>query len=389
MFALTLVVSIFVFVLPLHAVPVTSTTNAFTDTGVYDAVVLGTGGIVELMPSPIGTLIPSAVTTLTGADIVSCATGKICIETVLTDSAGHASPKIATFDEMPASIVLALEGIIEAVDVGIAAGKTTSGVIGTNSPISSNSISTKERKSSGSAFASSISFTNSAGHVSSTTATSDDMPVSIVSVIDDIIGAIGGGTAAAKITSGVSGIKPTTSSNSTPTKQRGSSGGASAASGSLGQPFVSSGSTSVRSTVLVPVSTPPMTTTASSMTATASSMTATASLMTGTSASINSTSFVNSTMTKSVQTGTVSHALEATNSQGSVIGEVFGIAATSGTPSPTLPSTYVDSITTTETSIPLGVSIKTITTSTCSTAGAIIPLTNLVRSGYVRDDLFG
>ena len=83
-------------------------------------------------------------------------------------------------------------------------------------------------------------------------------------------------------------------------------------------------------------------------------------------------------MTDSVQTGTVIYALEATNSQGSVAGEVVGIAASSGTPSTDFSSTYVDSITTTETSIPLGVSIQTITTSTCTTAGAIITTT---RSG--------
>ncbi len=365
MLALILITSIFVLVLPLHAVPVTSTTGALTDTGVYDAVVLGTGGIVELMPAPVGTSIPTAVSELTGADIVSCATGKVCIETVLTDRAGHVSPKIATFDEMPASIVSAIEGIIEAIDVGIAAGKTTSGIVGISSSTPSNSISTKQRENSGSAFASSMSFTNRASHVSPTTATSDDMFGPVTSVTEGNIGAIGGGTAAVRITSGVSDI------NSTPTKQRESYGGASASTGSLGQPFVSSRSASVRSAVSVSLPTP-------SMTATASSMTVTASFMTGTSASMNSTSFVHSTMTDSVQTGTVIYALEATNSQGSVTGEVVGIAASSGTPSTNLPSTYVDSITTTETSIPLGVSIQTITTSTCTTAGAIITTT---RSG--------
>lgn len=358
MLALILIASISVLVLPLHAVPVTSTTGAFTDTGVYDAVVLGTGGIVELIPAPVGTSIPTVVSELTGADIVSCATGKVCIETVFTDSAGHVSPDIATFEEMPASIVSAIEGIIEAIDIGIAAGKTTSGVVGISSSTPSNSISTKQRENSGSAFASSMSFTNSAGHVSPTTATSDDMSGPVTSVTEGNSGAIGRGTAAVRITSGVSVI------NSTPTKQRESSGGASASTGSLGQPFVSSRLASVRSAVSVSVSTP--------------SMTATASFMTRTSASMNSTSFVHSTMTESVQTGTVIYALEATNSQGSVTGEVVGIAASSGTPSTNLPSTYLDSITTTETSIPLGVSIQTITTSTCTTAGAIITTT---RSG--------
>lgn len=361
MFALILVVWIFVLISPLHAVPVTSTTNIVTDTGVYDAVVLGTGGIVELMPAPVGTLFPSVVSTLTNADTVSCATGKVCIETVFTDSAGHVSPTIATFDEMPASIVSAIEGIIEAIDIGIAAGKTTSGVVAINSSASSNSIPTKQKESSGSAFASSISFTNSAGHASPTNATSNDIPVSIVSVIESITRTIGGGTAAAQIISGVSGISSTTPSSSTPTKQRGNSRGASGSSGSLTQPFVSSGSASVGSVVLMPVSTP--------------SIPTTGSLMTRISASTNSTSFVHSTTTDSLQTGTVKYALNATNSQGPVTGEAVGIAASSSTPSTNPSSTYVDSITTTEASIPLGVSIQTFTTSTCTTEGAITTTT--------------
>ena len=106
----------FALVLPLYAVPVTRTSS--TDTLIYDAVVVGTNEVVELMPALTG--LPSPISVLTNVDIGTCSSGEICVAEAFTDSASHvASSVVAEFRVLPASIVTALEDIVEAIDAGI------------------------------------------------------------------------------------------------------------------------------------------------------------------------------------------------------------------------------------------------------------------------------
>ena len=75
-------------------------------------------------------------------------------------------------------------------------------------------------------------------------------------------------------------------------------------------------------------------------------------------------------------TNQVTFALEVTDSHGSTTNEVVEVAYSSGVPSTNVLFMYADSVTTTETSKPTGVSIQTLTTSTCTTAGAIVTTTS-------------
>ena len=85
---------------------------------------------------------------------------------------------------------------------------------------------------------------------------------------------------------------------------------------------------------------------------------------------------ISTTRTSPSPTGAVAYALEITNSQGSVTDEIVEVKYYSGNASTETMFAYADGITTTETSLPSGVSIQTITTSTCTTAGAIITTTS-------------
>ena len=82
------------------------------------------------------------------------------------------------------------------------------------------------------------------------------------------------------------------------------------------------------------------------------------------------------TPTTSLPTGLVTYAVKITNSQGSVTNEIVQVGYSSGVPSTNASFAYVDSVMTTVTIVPIGVSIQTITTSTCTTAGAIITATS-------------
>lgn len=75
-------------------------------------------------------------------------------------------------------------------------------------------------------------------------------------------------------------------------------------------------------------------------------------------------------------TGPVIYALQVTNSQSSVTDEVVEVEYFSGVASTSVLLAYADSITSTETTLPPGVSIQTVTTSTCTTAGAVVTTTS-------------
>lgn len=292
---------ILVLVLPIHTVPVTQSTtaSAHTDTVVYDAVVLGTNNIVELMPEPTGTgtSLPIPVSTLTNVDILPCIAGEICIGTVFTDSAGKVETSVvAEYAALPASISAAIEGIIGAIDAGIGEGRTASTATATQSSVTT-------------------------------------MPASISAAIEGIIGDIGAGVSARSTFTDSSHTGPFSSAS----KGQGTKSGT------------------------------------ASLTHTGTS--SSASKGQGTKSGTSSLSFASS-MSAPLPTGPVTYAVQVTNSQGSVTDEVIEVQYQSGIPRTSILFAYADSVTTTETTLPTGVSIQTITISTCTTAGAIITTTS-------------
>ena len=98
--------------------------------------------------------------------------------------------------------------------------------------------------------------------------------------------------------------------------------------------------------------------------------------------SVTDPGFASSNRTRSITrtspspTRAVTLALEVTNSQGSVTDEIVEVGYYSGVASTNVLFAYADSITVTETSLPTGVSIETVTTSTCTFAGAIVTTTS-------------
>lgn len=111
---------------PLYAAPVTQTSSS--DPFPCDAVVLGTNDILELVPATTGLPIP--VSTLTNIDIENCGSTAICIEEVFTESASHVvSSALAEFKVLPASIVTAIEDIVNAVEAGVESGRASSNTI--------------------------------------------------------------------------------------------------------------------------------------------------------------------------------------------------------------------------------------------------------------------
>lgn len=149
----------FALVLPLYAVPVTRTSS--TDTLIYDAVVVGTNEVVELMPALTG--LPSPITVLTNVDIGTCASGEICVAEAFTDTASHvASSVVAEFRVLPASIVTALEDIVEAIDAGIEVDRFASNTMNSGLLVSLTSASTRQGGTTGSVSASEGSSSRSA-----------------------------------------------------------------------------------------------------------------------------------------------------------------------------------------------------------------------------------
>ena len=109
--------------LPLYAAPLTQTSSSASL--VYDAVVLGSNDIVELMPATSGLPIP--VSTLMNVDIESCGSNAVCIKDAFTDSASHVvSSVVAEFNVLSTSIVTAIEDVVDAIEAGVEAGKASS-----------------------------------------------------------------------------------------------------------------------------------------------------------------------------------------------------------------------------------------------------------------------
>ena len=334
------------FVLPIFGVPVTQTT--LTDTQVYDAVVVGTNALVALRPGTTG--LPSPISTLTDIDIVSCNSGEICIEDVLTDSASHVVwSTVAEFSVLPASIVTALDAIIGALETGTGAGRTISRPTDGLLTFSATSGALRQSSSSASAILNSTRQGGPFGSVTSSSAAQDW-----------------------------------------------STGSVSASKSSSNQLTLSTGILPLGSAVPYTVSTFPMSSTASVIaTAARVSTTVTNDAVSGSSSKstgnlgFNSTASFSATsqgMRSRNQTGSVTAtprptdpvilALEITDSHGSTTDEVAEVAYNSGVPSTNVLFMYADSVTTTETSQPTGVSIQTLTTSTCTTAGAIVTTTS-------------
>ena len=335
------------FVLPIFAVPVTQT--SLTDTQVYDAVVVGTNALVALRPATTG--LPSPISTLTNIDIVSCNSGEICIEDVLTDSASHVVwSTVAEFSVLPASIVTALDGIIGALETGTGAGRTTSHPTDGGFSISPTSSATRQ---SGSTASATLNSTRQGGPFGSVTSSSAG--------------------------------------------QYWSTGSVSESKNSSNQLTLSTGILPLGSAVPDTVSRFPVSSTASVIsTASGASTTVTNTAVSGslpTSAGnlgLNSTASLSATtqgtrsrnqtgsMTATLPrpTGQVTFALEVTDSHDSTTDEVVEVAYSSGVPSTNVLLMYADSVTITETSQPTGVSIQTITTSTCTTAGAVVTTTS-------------
>ena len=333
-------------VLPLNAVPVTQTSP--TDTLVYDAVVVGTNAIVELRPATTG--LPSPISTLTNIDIVSCNSDEICIEQVFPDSSGHvASSAVAEFSVLPASIVTTLEYIVGGIEAGIGAARTASHPIDEALSVSPTSGSPRQGGSAASGNLNSTRQGGTSGSVTSSSAGQDSAT---------------GTLSASKNSSGQSTL-------STAFLSSGSRGGSlpdtaskSSVSSTISIVSTWTGATTTVNNIALG-SNPPASTSNSGLPTTAS-LSATDQGM----GSRNRTESVTSFFPR--PTGQVTLALEITDAQGSMTDEVVEVGYNSGVPSTKVLFMYADSVTTTETTIPTGVSIQTITTSTCTTAGAVI-----------------
>ena len=363
---------------PLYAAPVTQASSA--DTLVYDAVVVGTNNVVELLPGNTG--IPSPISTLTNVDIVSCASEEICIEEIFTDSASHvASSIVAEFNVLPTSIATALGSILGATETGIVGSRnannaTTSGLL-----VSSTSGS---RTQSGTTVSTSA-FEGSSGRFALSTGTpsmQDTSPQAIPSISTlTTVSVISTGAWAM-----TSALNFSEANNPTP-----------ASEGSSGRSTLSAGTPPVQSATSAAVSGPSWSTATTANSTGVGAMTSAENGSEGYDPPVSTygiTSTVASPLSTTNQgrggsnrtasviptapspTGAFTYALEVTNSQGSMTDEVVEVGYHSGVASTAVLFAYADSITTTDTSMPSGVSIQTITTSTCTTAGAIITTTS-------------
>jgi len=141
----------------------------------------------------------------------------------------------------------------------------------------------------------------------------------------------------------------TGSSASVSVGQGGRSGGVPASKGSSGQSSVSSGTASVKSASPAPVPNSSVSTTAAVS--------------------------ITESVTAPLPTDAVTYTLEITDSQGSVTAEVIEVETSSSVPVTSVLFAFADSVTIPGTALPTGGSIQTITTSTCTTAGAVITTT--------------
>ena len=335
------------FVLPIFAVPVTQTSS--TDTQVYDAVVVGTNSIVALRPAITG--LPSPISTLTDVDIVSCNSGEICIEEVWTDSASHViSSAVAEFSLLPASIVTALDDISGATGGGIGAGRTTSHSTDVVFSVSPTAGATRQ---SGSTASASLNSTRQGAPFGSVTSSFTGQ--------NRFSGSFSTSKRSVNQLTLFTGTVPPGSSSPDAVSR-----------------FSASSTASVISTA------PAASTTVDKSAVGGSLPTSTGVLSFSNTASLsaagqgmrsrNQTGSVTATLPR--PTGEVTFALEVTDSHGSTTDEVVEVSYNLGVPSTNVLFMYADSVTTTETSQPTGVSIQTLTTSTCTTAGAVVTTTS-------------
>ena len=258
-----ILLSIVFLLLPYFSVAVPVTQSATSFTGPYDAVVVGTNDVIELMPEPTGVPIP--ITVLTNAVIESCDPQKVCVGTEISDNASHVSTSVLqSFNTAPTSVRAAVQEIVEAIEQGISEG--------------------------------------AAGQTATSTSTTLG-PSSLYAAISLIVSDIEGGAPIIN-----AGSKFTTTS-----------------AGSTTNPGLSSSSTSQ--------------TTAAGPTTNAAART---------------------------------YANPVTNAQSSITDEVVAVGSQSGKAYTSVLSDYPDSITTTVQALPSGAVIQTITTSTCTTAGALV-----------------
>ena len=403
---------------PLYAVPVTQTSSA--DTNIYDAVVVGTNNVVELLPANTGP--PSPISTLTNVDIVTCAPGEICIEEFSTDSASHiASSIVAEFNVLPTSIATALEDNSRATKTGTDGGRTASTAMTSSALILSTSGTTSRggtNESVSALEASSGRSTLSTGTASMQSAVSDVISNSSVSAKISVV-FIGTGATTSDLTSSKgnnhmpalegSSSRSSSSTSDTPSANSTGTGAISSATnsnvgnnpmpaseGSSGRSALSTRTSPVRTDTSGEGSGPSKSTTSVNLTGKTTMTSATnssegysplvstyntASIMAGTSSATDQILGSSNRTTSMTQispspTGAVTYALEFTNSQGSVTDEIVEVGYHSGVASTNVLFAYADGITTTETTLPTGVSIQTITISTCATAGAIVTTTS-------------
>ena len=246
------------------AAPLTQEVTSFT--GPYDAVVVGTNDVIELLPEPTGAPIP--VTVLTEADVESCGSQEVCVETRISDYAGHVTTSILQyFNAAPSSVQAAVSGIVGAMEQGISESVASQTATATNNALG---------------------------------------PSSLYAAI-------------ALVVSDIEGIVPITDAGTKGTTTR---------AGSTTNPRLSPSSTSQ---------------------ITAAGPTTSAAVRT--------------------------YATQVTNSQGSTTDEVIAVGSQSGQAYTSVLSEYPDSMTTTVQALSGGGTIQTVTTSTCTTAGALVTTT--------------
>ena len=246
------------------ATPVTQSATSFT--GPYDAVVVGTNDVIELIPGPPGAPLP--VTVLTNADVESCGSQEVCVATIISDNAGHVSTSsFQHFTAAPASVQAAFSVIVEAIEQGISEGAAGQTATSINTPLGPSSL-----------------------------------YAAISLILSDLEGVVSTADAGSKVTT--------------------------TTAGSTTNPGLSSSSTSQ---------------------AIAAGPTTNAAVPT--------------------------YATQVTNAQGSITDEVVAVGSQSGQAYTSVLSEYPDSITTTVQALPSGATIQTVTTTTCTTAGALVTTT--------------
>lgn len=110
--------SLLFLLLTCFSIPAPLTQSATSFTGPYDAVAVGTNDVIELMPEPTGAPIP--VTVLTDADVESRGSQEVCVETRISDNAGHVTTSVLQyFNAAPSSVQAAVSGIVGAIEQGI------------------------------------------------------------------------------------------------------------------------------------------------------------------------------------------------------------------------------------------------------------------------------